>query len=40
MAYNEADTRAKIIDPKLYRSGWVEDFISREFYFTEGKILN
>src|SRR3989344_6954612 len=38
MAYNEADTRAKIIDPKLYQSGWVEDFISREFYFTEGKI--
>src|SRR3989344_2235219 len=38
MAYNEADTRAKIIDPKLYQSGWAEDFIAREFYFTEGKI--
>lgn len=38
MAYNEADTRAKLIDPKLRESGWSEDFISREFYFTEGKI--
>ena len=38
MAYNEADTRAKFIDPKLRESGWSEDFISREFYFTEGKI--
>ena len=35
---NEADTRAKIIDPKLREAGWLEDFISREFYFTEGKI--
>jgi len=39
MAYNEADTRAKIIDPKIKQSGWTEDFISREFYFTDGKIF-
>lgn len=39
MTYNEADTRAKIIDPKIKQSGWTEDFISREFYFTDGKIF-
>ena len=39
MAYNEADTRAKIIDPKIKQSGWTEDFISREFYFTDGKYF-
>jgi len=39
MAYNEADTRAKIIDPKIKQSGWTEDFISREYYFTDGKIF-
>ena len=38
MSYNEADTRAKIIDPKLLQSGWAEDFITREYYFTEGKV--
>jgi len=39
MSYNEADTRAKIIDPKIKQSGWTENFISREFYFTDGKIF-
>ncbi|OGY54558.1 MAG: hypothetical protein A2912_00965 [Candidatus Buchananbacteria bacterium RIFCSPLOWO2_01_FULL_40_23b] len=38
MTLNEADTRAKIIDPKLHATGWQEDFITREYYFTEGKI--
>jgi type I restriction enzyme R subunit len=27
---NEADTRAKLIDPVLHQKGWTEDFISRE----------
>lgn len=27
---NEADTRAKLIDPALHQKGWTEDFISRE----------
>jgi type I restriction enzyme R subunit len=27
---NEADTRAKLIDPALHQKGWSEDFISRE----------
>jgi len=39
MSYNEADTRAKIIDPKIKHSGWTEDFIAREHYFTDGKIF-
>ncbi len=30
MAYNEADTRAKLIDPALYLCGWSEDHIKRE----------
>jgi type I restriction enzyme R subunit len=38
MSYNETDTRAKIIDPKLHQIGWSEDFITREYYFTAGKI--
>lgn len=31
---NEADTRAKLIDPKLHQSGWTEDAIQREYYLT------
>lgn len=38
MPYNEADTRAKIIDPKLHHDGWSENFITREYYFTQGKV--
>jgi type I restriction enzyme, R subunit len=30
MNYNEADTRAKLIDPAIHRCGWTEDFIRRE----------
>jgi type I restriction enzyme, R subunit len=28
--FNEADTRAKLIEPAIYRSGWTEDLIRRE----------
>ncbi|HIC90830.1 MAG TPA: hypothetical protein EYP21_01955, partial [Syntrophaceae bacterium] len=35
---NEADTRAKLIDPKLHEAGWKESFISREYYITDGRI--
>jgi type I restriction enzyme, R subunit len=35
--YNEADTRAKLIDPALKRSGWGESHIEREHYFVKGK---
>lgn len=30
MSYNEADTRAKRIDPALCRQGWTEANIQRE----------
>lgn len=30
MGYNEADTRAKLIDPILHSLGWTEDLIRRE----------
>lgn len=36
--YNEADTRAKLIDPQLHAAGWDEDRIKREHYFTKGQI--
>ena len=30
MPHNEADTRAKLIDPALHKAGWTEDMIKRE----------
>ena len=30
MTYNEADTRAKLIEPAIYRRGWSEELIRRE----------
>lgn len=35
---NEADTKAKLIDPKLRGSGWSEDVILRDRFITSGKI--
>ncbi len=29
-SYNEADTRAKLIDPAIHKRGWTEDLIRRE----------
>jgi len=37
---NEAETRAKLIDPKLHESGWSEDLIQRELKITEGRIID
>lgn len=37
MPLSEADTRAKLIDPKLYQRGWTEEHIKREE--TAGAIL-
>ena len=48
MELNEADTRAKHIDPKLRAAGWEDDDgsglfngvkVRREFGITEGRIL-
>ena len=30
MNFNEADTRAKLIDPAIHRRGWTEDLVRRE----------
>jgi type I restriction enzyme R subunit len=30
MGYNEADTRAKLIDPAIHRRGWSEELVRRE----------
>ncbi len=39
MAYSEADTRSKLIDPSIKESGWLESNIVREYYFTDGRKL-
>lgn len=37
---NEADTRAKLIDPKLQRSSWTEKMIVRDRPIARGMIIN
>jgi type I restriction enzyme R subunit len=37
--YNEADTCRKFVLPKLYASGWTDDQISEQKYFTDGRIM-
>jgi type I restriction enzyme R subunit len=37
---NEADTRAKLIDPKLHESGWNEDRINRDRFITPGRLID
>lgn len=39
MGFSEADTKAKLITPKLVESGWGENYIVREYYFTDGRKL-
>jgi type I restriction enzyme R subunit len=40
MSYNEADTRAKLIDPAIHKQGWTEDFIRREETAGAVEIIN
>ncbi|MFA4985096.1 MAG: DEAD/DEAH box helicase family protein [Candidatus Brocadiia bacterium] len=40
MDYNEADTRAKLIDPALHKRGWTEDLIRREETAGTVEIIN
>ncbi|MBI5725228.1 MAG: DEAD/DEAH box helicase family protein [Planctomycetes bacterium] len=40
MPYNEADTRAKLIDPAMHRRGWTEDQIRREETAGTVEIIN
>lgn len=37
---SEEDTRAKLIDPKLKKSGWTEEMIVRDRVITKGTIIN
>lgn len=42
---NEADTRARLIDPKLKQAGWGDSQITREHYdqrdhqYTQGRVI-
>lgn len=40
MPYNEADTRAKLIDPAIHKNGWTEDLIRREETAGSIEIIN
>lgn len=40
MSLNEADTRAKLIDPAIHRRGWTEDLIKREQTAGRVEIIN
>ena len=40
MGYNEADTRAKLIDPTLHKIGWTKDLIRRETTAGTIEIIN
>ncbi|HOT72168.1 MAG TPA: DEAD/DEAH box helicase family protein [Anaerohalosphaeraceae bacterium] len=40
VAYSEADTRAKLIDPALHQRGWTEDLIRREQTAGSIEIIN
>lgn len=40
MGLSESDTRVKLIDPKLKKSGWDESKILREYAITDGKIID
>ena len=37
---NEADTRAKLIDPKLHTAGWKEENIQRDVYIRLSKVID
>lgn len=38
MPMSEADTRAKLIDPKLKDADWEEALITREFPYKKGRV--
>ncbi len=40
MSFNEADTRAKLIDPAIHKRGWTEDLIRREETAGTVEIIN
>ena len=38
MGLSEADTRSKLIDPKLLIAGWAEELIQREYPYKRGRV--
>ncbi|MDD5675263.1 MAG: DEAD/DEAH box helicase family protein [Chitinivibrionales bacterium] len=40
MPFNEADTRAKLIDPAIHKRGWTEDLIRREETAGTVEVIN
>lgn len=36
---NEDETKAQLITPSLHQAGWTEEFIRRERYFTDGRLV-
>jgi len=38
MGMSEADTRVKLIDPRLHDAGWTETLLQREFPYKRGRI--
>lgn len=40
MPLNEADTRAKLLDPAIHKCGWTEDLIRREETAGTVEIIN
>src|SRR4051794_33412943 len=38
MSFSEADTRVKLIDPRLAAAGWSEALIQREFPYKRGRV--
>jgi type I restriction enzyme, R subunit len=40
MTFNEADTRAKLIDPAIHKRGWTEDLVRREETAGTVEIIN
>ena len=40
MSLNEAETRAKLIDPAIHKRGWTEDLIRREVTARTVDVIN
>ncbi len=38
MPETEADTRRRLILPKLYEAGWTDDVINEQHTFTDGRV--
>ena len=39
MVLSEDDTRVKLIDPKIHKSGWAEDCLIRQYKITDDRFF-